>query len=98
MEVEFPDDQEDNAPDLGDTSEATGAALDCHFSNQGIQIGCSSGFQIVTVLERGPGHPLPLERVVHLLLDSAHLVHRRTGVANGVKLVKRDSGIGQMHC
>lgn len=71
MEVEFPDDQEDNAPDLGDTSDATGAALGFHFPNQGIQFGCSSGFEIV---------------------------HRRTDVANGVKLVKRDSGIGQMHC
>ena len=65
-EVEFADDQEDNGPDRGDTSEATGAALDCHFSNQGIQIGCTSGFEIVPVLERGPAHPFALERVVHL--------------------------------
>ena len=69
-------------------------SLDCHFVNQGIQIGCSNGFEIGPVLEQSPVHPL--ERVVHLLFDSVHLVHRRTGVANGVKLVKRDSGIGQM--
>jgi hypothetical protein len=37
-----------------------------------------------------------LERLIRFLLDPAHLVDRRTGVSNDVKLVKRDPGVGQM--
>ena len=69
-------------------------ALDRHLGDQGVQIGRGLGLELCRVLEQGPAHAL--ERLIGALLDAAHLVHRRAGMTNDVKLVERDSGVGQM--
>jgi hypothetical protein len=70
------------------------SALDSHLGDQRVQIGSRLGLELGRVLEQSPAHAL--EGLVGALLDAAHLVHRRAGVADDVELVKGDASIGQM--
>ena len=69
-------------------------ALDSHLGDQGVQISSGLGFELGRVLEQSPAHAL--EGLVGALLDPAHLVHCRAGMADNVELVKGDARVGQM--